>query len=140
MSAERSRTNINGFIRSEREPVVPQGRQGTTSSRTIPYKENSHMTRKMIFLAVAFLLLASPIFAQTPAGGATDLHLPFAYLAMGIASGLCGLGQGKAVASAAEAMARNPGAQAGIRFALILGLVLIESLALYTLVITYVAK
>jgi len=98
------------------------------------------MTRKMIFLAVAFLLLASPIFAQTPAGGTADLHLPFAYLAMGIASGLCGLGQGKAVASAAEAMARNPAAQAGIRFALILGLVLIESLALYTLVITYVAK
>ena len=98
------------------------------------------MTRKMIFMAVAFLLLASPIFAQTPGGGLTDLHLPFAYLAMGIASGLCGLGQGKAVASAAEAMARNPGAQAGIRFALILGLVLIESLALYTLVITYVAK
>jgi len=92
------------------------------------------MTRKMIFLAVAFLLLASPIFAQTPGGGTA------AYLAMGIASGLCGLGQGKAVASAAEAMARNPGAQAGIRFALILGLVLIESLALYTLVITYVAK
>ena len=93
------------------------------------------MTRKMIFLAVAFLLLASPIFAQAPGGGATDLNLPFAYLAMGIASGLCGLGQGKAAASAAEAMARNPGAQAGIRFALILGLVLIESLALYTLVV-----
>jgi len=99
------------------------------------------MTQKMIFLAVAFLLLASPIFAQTPSGSsAPDLGLPFAYLAMGIASGLCGLGQGKAVASAAEAMARNPGAQAGIRFALILGLVLIESLALYTLVITYVVK
>ena len=56
------------------------------------------------------------------------------------ASGLCGLGQGKAASSAAEAMARNPGAQAGIRFALIIGLVLIESLALYTLVITYIAK
>lgn len=100
------------------------------------------MTRKMIFLAVAMLLLGTPIFAQTPSGGggALDLRLPFAYLAMGIASGLCGLGQGKAVASAAEAMARNPGAQAGIRFALILGLVLIESLALYTLVITYVAR
>ncbi len=99
------------------------------------------MTRKMFFLAAAFLLLASPIFAQTQTGGGGgDLHLPFAYLAMGIASGLCGLGQGKAVASAAEAMARNPGAQGGIRFALILGLVLIESLALYTLVITYVAR
>jgi len=96
----------------------------------------------MIFLLAVLMLVACPIFAQTPAGGAggTDWHLPFAYLAMGIASGLCGLGQGKAVASAAEAMARNPGAQAGIRFALILGLVLIESLALYTLVITYVAK
>ena len=98
------------------------------------------MTRKIIFLAVGFLLLASPTFAQAPGAGGTDWHLPFAYLAMGIASGLCGLGQGRAVASAAEAMARNPGAQAGIRFALILGLVLIESLALYTLVISYVAK
>jgi F-type H+-transporting ATPase subunit c len=99
------------------------------------------MTRKMIFLAVAFLLLASPIFAQTTTGGGSgDLKLPFAYLAMGIASGLCGLGQGKVAASAAEASARNPGASGGIRFALILGLVLIESLALYTFVITFVAK
>ncbi len=100
------------------------------------------MTHKMIFLAAVLMLLASPIFSQTPGATttATDLHLPAAYIAMGIASGLCGLGQGKAVASAAEAMARNPGASAGIRFALILGLVLIESLALYTLVITYIAK
>ena len=98
------------------------------------------MTRKMIFLTVAFLLLASPIFAQPQGGGTTDLNLPFAYLAVGIASGLCGLGQGKVAASAAEAMARNPGAQAGIRFALILGLVLIESLALYALVVTFIAR
>ena len=99
------------------------------------------MKRKLILAAGAAMVAASPIFAQTPAGGGgTDLHLPFAYLAMGIASGLCGLGQGKAVASASEGMARNPGAAAAIRGALILGLVLIESLALYTLVITYVAK
>jgi len=39
------------------------------------------------------------------------------------------------VASSAEGMARNPGAAAAIRFALLLGLVLIESLALYTLVV-----
>jgi len=99
------------------------------------------MKRKLIYAAGALLLAGSPIFAQTPAGGGgTDLSHPFAYLAMGIASGLCGLGQGKAVASASEGMARNPGAAAAIRGALILGLVLIESLALYTLVITYVAK
>jgi F-type H+-transporting ATPase subunit c len=97
------------------------------------------MTRKTVLMAIAFLLLATPMFAQTGNGG-TDLRLPAAYIAMGIASGLCGLGQGKLAASAAEAIARNPGAQAGIRFALIIGLVLIESLALYTLVITYVAQ
>ena len=54
------------------------------------------------------------------------------------AAGLGGIGQGRATASAAEAMARNPGAIAAIRVALILGLVLIESLALYTLVIIFV--
>ena len=50
---------------------------------------------------------------------------------------LCALAQGKAVASAAEAIARNPGAAAVIRGTLLLGLVLIESLALYTLVIIF---
>jgi F-type H+-transporting ATPase subunit c len=100
------------------------------------------MKRKLMYAAGLAMALASPIFAQTPAsgGGSGDWHLPAAYLAMGLASGLCGLGQGKLAASACEASARNPGAQAGIRFALIFGLVLIESLALYTLVITYIAK
>ncbi len=98
------------------------------------------MKRKLIYSAGMLMLLGSPIFAQTPGGGGTDLHLPFAYLAMGLAAGLCGLGQGKATAAAAEAMARNPGAAAGIRFALIIGLALIESLALYTLFVSYIAK
>ena len=92
-----------------------------------------------MLLASTMLALATPIFAQDQAGGGgTRIHYAAAYLAMGIASGLCGLGQGKATASAAEAMARNPGAVAAIRVALILGLVLIESLALYTLVITFI--
>ena len=54
---------------------------------------------------------------------------------MAIASAACGLAQAKAVAAACEGMVRNPSAAASIRFALILGLALIESLALYTLVI-----
>ncbi|MGA7414525.1 MAG: ATP synthase F0 subunit C [Bryobacteraceae bacterium] len=98
------------------------------------------MKNKLTMLGLGALAMASPMMAQSTSGGAADLRLPAAYIAMGIAAGLCGLGQGKAVASSAEAMARNPGATAAIRFALILGLVLIESLALYTLVITYVAK
>jgi F-type H+-transporting ATPase subunit c len=56
---------------------------------------------------------------------------------MAIASGLCGLAQSKAIASAVEGMARNPGAAGAIRLALILGLIFIESLSLYTLVIVF---
>jgi len=56
---------------------------------------------------------------------------------MAIAAGLCGLGQGKATASAVEAVARNPGARAPIQLLLVLGLALIESLTLFTLVIIF---
>ena len=100
------------------------------------------MKNKFLFLVVTLMSLSTPIFAQGQGGGKDphDMRLAAAYIAMGIASGLCGLGQGRATASAAEAMARNPGAIAAIRVALILGLVLIESLALYTLVITFVAS
>jgi len=100
------------------------------------------VTRKLTLLFAVMFLLATPIFAQTPGGGTgtTNWQPVAAVLGMAFASGLCGLAQGKAVAGAAEAMARNPGASAGIRFALILGLVLIESLALYTLVITFTTK
>src|SRR5437867_13041504 len=57
---------------------------------------------------------------------------------MAIAAGLCGLGQGRAVASAVDAMARQPGAAARIQTAMIIGLALIESLAIYTLVIALI--
>src|SRR5437763_16838362 len=102
------------------------------------------MTKKMFFLMALFLLCSAMAFAQgaqgTPGNPTVNGHwVPIAAgFSMAIASGLCGLAQGKAVAGAAEAMARNPGASAAIRFALLLGLVLIESLALYTLVIIFV--
>jgi F-type H+-transporting ATPase subunit c len=97
------------------------------------------MRIRLLFLIAAVLLLAAtPVLAaDTAAGGATNWKPVGAAIGMGIASGLCGIGQGRATAGAAEAMARNPGASAGIRFSLILGLALIESLALYTLVIIY---
>lgn len=94
------------------------------------------MNIKLTLLVLALFLLASPMFAQ---GDHSNWAPPIAAgIGMAIASGLCGLGQGKAVASAAEALARNPGARPGIQFALLLGLVLIESLALYTLVIIFI--
>jgi F-type H+-transporting ATPase subunit c len=97
----------------------------------------------MLFLILAALLLAaSPVLAQGQAagGGMGPMEVKFlgAMLGLGIAGGLCGIGQGRAVAGAAEAMARNPGAGAQIRFALILGLVFIESLTIYALVIVFI--
>ena len=98
--------------------------------------------RKLSFLfLLAFLMLvaAAPVYAQGASEKPVNWGVPIgAGIGMAIASGLCGLGQGKATAHAAEAIARNPGATAAIRFALILGLVLIESLALYTLAIIIV--
>ena len=94
---------------------------------------------KLFVLFLFLFVLTVPTFAQgTAAAPGTPVDLrPLIPLAMGIASGLCALGQGKATAGAAEAIARNPGAAGAIRFALILGLVLIESLALYTLVVVF---
>ena len=96
------------------------------------------MKTKLLLLAVTLAALASPMLAQTPGGTSAPVVINWVAIssfAMAIASGLCGLAQAKAVAASAEGMARNPGAAAAIRFALLLGLVLIESLALYTLVI-----
>lgn len=96
------------------------------------------MNWKMLMIALAMFVFATPIFAQTTGGTPVNYNwvpVSAAVLAMAIASAGCALGQGRAVSGAAEGIARNPGAAAAIRFALILGLVLIESLALYTLVI-----
>jgi F-type H+-transporting ATPase subunit c len=101
------------------------------------------MKNKLTFLALALMVSAIPAFAQgtaAAASGGTSWLGPAAAIGMAIASGLCALGQGKAVAGAAEGIARNPGATAAIRFALILGLVLIESLALYTFLIIIMFK
>ena len=96
-------------------------------------------TMMYFFLVMAILFVAMPVYAQGTGGSPVNWGVPIAAgVGMGIASGLCGLGQGRATASAAEAMARNPGARPGIQFVLILGLALIESLALYTLVIIFI--
>jgi F-type H+-transporting ATPase subunit c len=99
------------------------------------------MKSKLTLLAITLLATATPLLAQGDAAAASDANRrAAAYIAVGIASGLCGIGQGKATASAAESMARNPGAVAAIRFVFIFGLVLIESLGLYALVVTFIAR
>jgi F-type H+-transporting ATPase subunit c len=92
-----------------------------------------------LFMSLAAMLIATPAFAQNAAGVSPAAQwVPLAAgLGMALAAGLCGLGQGKATASSAEALARNPGARPGIFLFLILGLAFIESLALFTFVIIF---
>jgi len=94
----------------------------------------------ILFALLAVAFIAPAAFAQTNAGAApepTNWVALAAGFSMAIASGLCGLAQGRATAAACEGLARNPGAVAAIRFAFILGLVLIESMALYTFAIIF---
>jgi len=88
-----------------------------------------------LFMTLAALCFATPAFAQAGGSAPASLVPIGAGIGMAIAAGLCGLGQGRATASATEALARNPGARAGIQLLLVLGLAFIESLTLFTLVI-----
>lgn len=96
----------------------------------------------VIMLAVLAIALLTPAaFAaagDAPAMAGTNWVAITSGFAMAIASAGCGLAQGKATAAACEGLARNPGAAAPIRFALILALVLIESMALYTFAIIFI--
>jgi F-type H+-transporting ATPase subunit c len=99
-------------------------------------------TMSFVFLMLAIMCFAVPAFAQgatvSPEAGRTAMWVAITSgFSMAIASAVCGLGQGRATAAATEALARNPAARPGIQLALILGLALIESLALYTLVIIF---
>ena len=105
------------------------------------------MRRKWMQLLalVGGVLAASPLFAQATAAGNAAAANPASWakplaavLGMGIAAGLCGIGQGMATAHSADGLARNPGANNAIRTMVILGLALIESLALYTLAIAII--
>jgi F-type H+-transporting ATPase subunit c len=91
---------------------------------------------QFVFMVLSVLCFAVPAFAQGGTG-TVDLVPIGAGVGMAIAAGLCGLGQGRAAGSAVEALARNPGARAGIQLLLVLGLAFIESLTLFTLVVIF---
>ena len=98
---------------------------------------------RSLILAAMAVLVPSVALAQTATTPASSsLVGPYAVLvagfAMAFAAGLCALGQGKAIASAVDAMARQPGAAARIQTAMIIGLALIESLAIYVLVVAMI--
>ena len=111
-------------------------------------------TALFILLALAIMLFSSTLFAEGTAtatgttGASLDLKktnpevakwaVIIAGIAMTIASSVGALAQAVAVRQACKGIARNPAATKDIRGALIIGLVLIESLILYTLVVVFV--
>jgi F-type H+-transporting ATPase subunit c len=101
--------------------------------------------RKLI-VTLAFLAIgaAVPLYAQeagATAAAGTELvkwSIITGGFALAIAAAFGALGQARGLSAAVEGMARNPAAVGDIRGSLILGLVLIESLVIYVLLISLI--
>jgi F-type H+-transporting ATPase subunit c len=98
--------------------------------------------RSALTFALVLVAATAPLYAQgtdAAAGGEiAKWSIITAGFALAFAAGLGALAQGRAVGQATEAIARNPGAVGDIRGSLILGLVLIESLVIYVLLISLI--
>ncbi len=100
------------------------------------------MTRNLGRLALytfVFALLPLAAFAQEGgAGGDSSWGYALgAGLAIGLAGLGCGIGQGLTAGNTTAGIARNPGAAGAMFTNFILGMVLIESIAIYGLVIAF---
>jgi F-type H+-transporting ATPase subunit c len=102
---------------------------------------------RRVLVVAGFLVLAvgllSPLHAQeaAAAGGGSETvkwSIITAGFALAFAAAFGALSQGKGVSAAVESIARNPSAAGEIRGNLILGLVLIESLVIYVLLIALI--
>ncbi|HVM76055.1 MAG TPA: ATP synthase F0 subunit C [Candidatus Saccharimonadales bacterium] len=90
----------------------------------------------LLAVLVAVAILAPAAFAQeTGAVGGKGTLAIAAGFGMALAAFGAAIGQSRVASAACEGMARNPGAAGAIRAAMILGLVFIETLALFTLAI-----
>ena len=100
--------------------------------------------RMAFFAMVGVLMSATTTMAQTVnAQDNAESVLKYKALAAGfgfaLAAALAAIGQSRVAAAAAEGVARNPGAGARIQTMMILGLVFIETLVLFTLVVVFAA-
>ncbi len=107
---------------------------------------NGRMASILFFMAVfTFFIFVSDIFAAEAGEGASGIGSELskfglaiaAGIGLGLAAGLGALGQSRAVSSAMEGISRNPEASDRMFLPLILGLVFMESLVIYMLVIAF---
>lgn len=99
----------------------------------------------VMILTVMTLWLVPVAFAEEAAAAPTGskiYYYAFAALGCGLAIGLAalgtGIGQGIGLSKACEGVARNPGVSGKITTTLIIGLAMIESLAIYALVVVLI--
>ncbi len=93
--------------------------------------------------AVCSWLLSDPAFALAAEQGGAGLSAlagGLGGLGLGIAAFGVGLGQGRATAAAMESIGRNPNSSDRIFTPLVLGLALMEALALYAFVIAFLLQ
>jgi F-type H+-transporting ATPase subunit c len=90
-------------------------------------------------LVLPNLATAEEATKAVASGGAGWGHLSAA-IVLGIAAAAGAISQGRTAVAACDGMARNPGASAQIRGMAFLGLVLIESLVIYALVIAFTVQ
>lgn len=103
-------------------------------------------TMALILLSLTMLWLLAPLaFAEEAAAAPTNSKIYYyaiAALGCGLAIGLAalgtGIGQGIGLSKACEGVARNPGVSGKITTTLIIGLAMIESLAIYALVVVLI--
>ncbi len=106
------------------------------------------MKKLLLAVVIAAVLLASyaPVARAAEEGakasGGNVIFFAAIAIAAGIGMGLAafgtGIGQGNAVRGAVEGIARNPEASGKILTAMLVGLAMIESLAIYALVIALI--
>jgi F-type H+-transporting ATPase subunit c len=90
---------------------------------------------KLALWTLVFSVLPAVAFAEDGSGGSNWGYAIGAGLAVGLAGLGCGIGQGLTAGNTTAGIARNPGAAGAMFTNFILGMVLIESIAIYGLVI-----
>ena len=101
------------------------------------------MVRKIGKVALwSLLFVALPLVASAD-NGSNDSSWGYALgagLAVGLAGLGCGIGQGLTAGNTTAGIARNPGAAGALFTNFILGMVLIESIAIYGLVVGFMLQ
>ena len=111
-------------------------RSFTPSSKPIDKESNMRKLFRLVSWTIVALIVPAVALAADGSGDTLGPGLG-AGLAIGLSALGCGLGQGITAANTTAGIARNPGSAGALFVNFILGMVLIESIAIYGLVIAF---